>query len=721
MTTPRRLRRPPHPQGRLPAAMLRALAAELSDPGRFSRAKAYARDGAVIDIVVEPGEVRGEVQGSRYEPYVATIYAGPAADGEGLLGLIPERSELVASCSCPDAETFGALQARPRRAAGAGRRDHHRARRCWHGGAAATRRPRRGGGAGPADDDSRVDVLAPLLAAPATAPGRGRDPTPAARRDGGDHRPPRRGRRGGGGRGHRGAARTLRGRSLEPRARAAHAASGGDPGRWVTGGTAAEPAASAAWGSRAQQALAALVGELEGGVGGDQVHGVFLGRPWERPPHDERTTDCGQFRSSFCGSCGIDTPARLLRLLVLFSTRPSWSAADLTDRLEVTARTLRRDVTRLRDLGYPIESTTGRHGGYALGAGGRLPPLLLDDDEAVAVTLGLRELSGTADPALGEAALAALAKVVQVMPSALRERVDDARRGDRAARPRPRARRRAGHRHRHPDGARPGRPARRPAALRLPHRRRPRRAAATSSRHRLVSLRNRWYLVGLRPRPRRLADVPRRPRRSTRSPPASRAPPGRRPTPPRSSPRASPCGSTTSRRASGFPVPPDVVGREIAPTVAVIQPGRPGATTTTVLMGGDLDWIATYLASLPFPFEVLDPPEVRAEVAAHARRLLSYVGATRRGLSTARARDQCSVGVEALAAAEHRQRAVRGHDEDDRRRLVGREPQRRGVAGAEVRARCGRDRSDERRCTPTVDDRAAAGRRARPGRTATGR
>src|SRR5436190_690972 len=87
--------------------MLRALAAEMSDPGRFSRAKAYARDGAVVDIVVEPGEVRGEVQGSRYEPYVATIYAGPAAPGEGLLGLIPERNELFASCTCPDAETFG--------------------------------------------------------------------------------------------------------------------------------------------------------------------------------------------------------------------------------------------------------------------------------------------------------------------------------------------------------------------------------------------------------------------------------------------------------------------------------------------------------------------------------------------------------------------------------------------------------------------------------------
>jgi predicted DNA-binding transcriptional regulator YafY len=119
----------------------------------------------------------------------------------------------------------------------------------------------------------------------------------------------------------------------------------------------------------------------------------------------------------------VDTPARLLRLLVLFSSRPQWSAGELTARLEITTRTLRRDVTRLRELGYPIESTTGPYGGYVLGAGGRLPPLLLDDDEAVAVSVGLRDLSGVADPVIAEAALAALAKLAQVLPSALRDRV----------------------------------------------------------------------------------------------------------------------------------------------------------------------------------------------------------------------------------------------------------------------------------------------------------
>src|SRR5262245_56555213 len=108
----------------------------------------------------------------------------------------------------------------------------------------------------------------------------------------------------------------------------------------------------------------------------------------------------------------------------MFTTRSSWSAEELAGRLEVTTRTLRRDVTRLRELGYPIVSTTGRYGGYELGAGGRLPPLLLDDDEAIAVSVALRELSLQADPTLGEAALSASTKLRQVLPEPLRDRVD---------------------------------------------------------------------------------------------------------------------------------------------------------------------------------------------------------------------------------------------------------------------------------------------------------
>src|ERR1700678_1088892 len=86
----------------------------------------------------------------------------------------------------------------------------------------------------------------------------------------------------------------------------------------------------------------------------------------------------------------LETSARLLRLLSLFQGRRYWSGADLAARLEVTSRTLRRDVDKLRTLGYPIHSTSGAEGGYQLGAGSTMPPLLLDDEEAVAVALGLR-------------------------------------------------------------------------------------------------------------------------------------------------------------------------------------------------------------------------------------------------------------------------------------------------------------------------------------------
>src|SRR5258707_15667876 len=85
-----------------------------------------------------------------------------------------------------------------------------------------------------------------------------------------------------------------------------------------------------------------------------------------------------------------DTSRRLLQLLSLLQARPDWPGPELADRLGVTTRTVRRDVDRLRDLGYPVESATGTAGGYRLGVGAALPPLLLDDDEAVAVAVGLR-------------------------------------------------------------------------------------------------------------------------------------------------------------------------------------------------------------------------------------------------------------------------------------------------------------------------------------------
>src|SRR5688572_15225553 len=119
----------------------------------------------------------------------------------------------------------------------------------------------------------------------------------------------------------------------------------------------------------------------------------------------------------------MDTPARLLRLLAMLSSRGSWRGAELAERLEVTERSIRRDITRLRDLGYPVDSITGVHGGYSLAVGGRLPPLLLDDDEAVSIAVALHDIARRSTDAIAEAALSALTKLGQVMPASLRERV----------------------------------------------------------------------------------------------------------------------------------------------------------------------------------------------------------------------------------------------------------------------------------------------------------
>lgn len=119
----------------------------------------------------------------------------------------------------------------------------------------------------------------------------------------------------------------------------------------------------------------------------------------------------------------LNTSARLLRLLSLFQAQRYWSGADLSRRLEITGRTLRRDVDRLRSLGYPVHSTSGVEGGYQLGAGANLPPLLLDDEEAVAVALGLRTSAQGGVSGIEEASVRALLKLEQVLPPRLRHRV----------------------------------------------------------------------------------------------------------------------------------------------------------------------------------------------------------------------------------------------------------------------------------------------------------
>src|ERR671930_763502 len=118
-----------------------------------------------------------------------------------------------------------------------------------------------------------------------------------------------------------------------------------------------------------------------------------------------------------------ETSSRLLDLLSLLQTRRDWPGNALAERLEVSGRTIRRDVERLRRLGYPVESLTGPAGGYRLRAGSAMPPLLLDDEEAIAIAVGLRTAAGASVTGIEEAAVRALVKLEQVLPARVRRRV----------------------------------------------------------------------------------------------------------------------------------------------------------------------------------------------------------------------------------------------------------------------------------------------------------
>ncbi|MFJ3078348.1 helix-turn-helix transcriptional regulator [Streptomyces halstedii] len=119
----------------------------------------------------------------------------------------------------------------------------------------------------------------------------------------------------------------------------------------------------------------------------------------------------------------LETSARLLRLLTLLQSPRAWPGTELADRLGVSGRTVRNDIERLRTLGYPVDATRGSAGGYRLAAGSAMPPLLLEDDEAVAVTLAVRTVAQSSMAGTEETSLRALAKLEQVLPARLRRRV----------------------------------------------------------------------------------------------------------------------------------------------------------------------------------------------------------------------------------------------------------------------------------------------------------
>ncbi|MCG5439105.1 helix-turn-helix transcriptional regulator [Micromonospora foliorum] len=316
----------------------------------------------------------------------------------------------------------------------------------------------------------------------------------------------------------------------------------------------------------------------------------------------------------------VETSVRLLRLLTLLQVRREWSGAELADRLAVTTRTVRTDVERLRVLGYQIESHPGVAGGYRLGAGSALPPLLLDDDEAVAVAVGLRAAAGGSVTGIEETSLRALAKLEQSLPSRLRHRVDALRSATVSA-----------------AGGGPTVDADTLTAVSTAVHRRERlrfdyagHDGAVSVRdvepYRLVYTGRRWYLLGW--------DTDRADWRTFR---ADRLRP-RVPTGPRFAPREPPGGDAVAHVLRGvgstaWPHPARVRLHASAETMAQRIPTTAGLLEAIderaclLHTGGEsLGNLAAFLGTLAVDFDVLDPPELRAVIRDVAARFARAAG-----------------------------------------------------------------------------------------------
>jgi predicted DNA-binding transcriptional regulator YafY len=316
------------------------------------------------------------------------------------------------------------------------------------------------------------------------------------------------------------------------------------------------------------------------------------------------------------------TVTRVLALLRLLAQRRAWSGGELARRLGVTDRTVRRDVGRLRELGYAVEATSGPAGGYRLVPGAHLPPVVLDEEAAVAVAVALELAVGLGSTP--EATAHASAAVAQVMPTALRRRVEALRTTT--------------------VGLLPEGPGIDPALLatlasccrdgehvRLTY---TDRAGVVTGRHvvphRLVLTGRRWYLVA--------HDEDRRAWRTLRVDRATDV----RPTGLRSRPPDPPEAGRFVQESTGrapyryharvvLEAPVATVRAQVPPTVAVVEPlpGPAGRERCELTTGSDsLDALAVHVAALGHPFEVLEPPELRERLPVLAARLAAAAGPT---------------------------------------------------------------------------------------------
>ncbi|MFJ8136950.1 helix-turn-helix transcriptional regulator [Streptomyces sp. NPDC096013] len=317
-----------------------------------------------------------------------------------------------------------------------------------------------------------------------------------------------------------------------------------------------------------------------------------------------------------------DTPARLLQLLSLLQTPREWPGGELADRLGVSRRTVRRDIDRLRELGYPVQATLGSDGGYRLVAGKAMPPLVLDDEEAVAIAVGLRAGAGHALEGVDEASVRALAKLEQVLPSRLRHRVATLQA---ATTPLTSG-----------DGASIAPETLTVMASTVAGRERLRFAYrakdGTESRrvtepYRLVSTGRRWYLVAY--------DLDREDWRTFRVDRVSRP----FATGARFTPRELPTGSAaeylrqsmyrrqeTYEYSVTFAAPADAVAARIPAWLGAPEPLGEDSCRLRATTGDAVDWLAVRLAMLGYEFTVQEPTELARCVRELGERLIRAGG-----------------------------------------------------------------------------------------------